>query len=75
MGAGRRFIIIIRILTKKRWKFLFIHLILETFKGNCSIYKCDGLSSAKRCSGQGLKRKETTNGIGKLHGEDTGRRF
>ena len=75
MGAGRRCIIIIRILTKKDGNSYLYPLYLKRQKGITQFINVDGLSSAKRCSGQGLKRKETTNGIGKLHGEDIGRRF
>ena len=39
MAAGCRYMIIITILTKKRWKFLCIPLILDASKKNDSIYK------------------------------------
>jgi hypothetical protein len=75
MPAGCGDIIIITILTKKDGNSYAYPLYLKRSKGITQFINADGLSSAKRCSGQDLERKETTDGIGQLHGEDIRRRF
>jgi hypothetical protein len=67
--------LIITILTNKDGNSYAYPLYLKRSKGITQFINVYGLSSAKRCSGQGLKGKETTDGIGQLHGEDIRRRF
>jgi hypothetical protein len=67
--------VIIIILTKKDGNSYAYPLYLKHLEGITQFINVDGLSSAKKCSGQGLKRKETTDGIGQFHGEDIRRRF